>query len=254
MRERFCCHCPLCRVESELLTDFLDSERQESCRQILSSAPQLAVFSGPGPLLEHLRLCRETTSSDAILRALLHAKDIFGNGIVDCLFILAFLPSMHASLRHVAKRYPQLSPEDASQQALQSLLRFLGSEQLAARPTYLGFAISRRVKRATFEWAEQEMRARVLEPSAHAALDAFEDSFERLALLRHFLDRAVRRGVLTGDELNLLVQFKLENGAENGIPEGSSNAHRQRLKRLLAKLRLLAEGQHPSRQQRRKRP
>jgi hypothetical protein len=88
-----------------------------------------------------LRLCRETSSSDAILRALLRAKEIFGTGVVERLFILAFLPSMHASLRQVAKRYPQLSADDASQQVLQSLLRFLDSEQLRARrvPMSLSF-------------------------------------------------------------------------------------------------------------------
>ena len=244
MRDRPCCRCPLCRIETELLTDFLDPDLQEGCRHVLASGPALAVFSSPGPLLESLRLCRETSSSDAILSALLRAKEIFRNGIVERLMILAFLPSMHASLRHVAKHYPHLSPDDASQQALQSLLRFLESEQLHARQTFLGFAISRRVKRAIFEWAERETRARVLEPEGEALdFGSPQDSVERLVFLRHFLNRAVRRGVLSDDELNLLVQFKLENGLENGTPENSSNAHRQRLKRLLSKLRRIADGQ-----------
>jgi len=248
MRDRPCCRCPLCRIETELLTDFLDPDLQEACRQVLSSSPALGPFSGPGGLLEHLRLCRETSSSDAILSSMLRAKETFRNGIVERLMILAFLPCMHASVRHVTKRYPYLSPEDASQQALQSLLRFLESEQLRARQTYLGFAISRRVKRAMFEWAERETHARLFESEGDAFdFDPSQDAVERLAVLRHFLDRAVRRGVLSDEELNLLVQFKLENGSENGIPEHSSNAHRQRLKRLLGKLRQLAEGRNARR-------
>jgi len=243
MPQRSCCRCPLCRIETELLTDFLNRKCQESCWQILSSEPELAMFPGPGPMLEYLRFCREPDSSDAILRALLRAKEAFRNGIAERLFILAFLPSLHASLRHVAKRYPQLSPDDASQQALQSLLRFLDSAQLRARHSYLAFAISRRVKRAAFEWAQREMRAGAFNPGADAPdSDASEGSFERLALLQHFFDRAVRRGVLTAGELNLLVQFKLKNSSDNGLPNGSSNAHRQRLKRLLSKLRRLAQG------------
>lgn len=254
MREKLCCRCSLCRIETELLTDFMDSDLQESCRRVLSSAPELAPFPAPGPLLEHLRGCRETATSDAILRALLRAKDAFDGGIVERLFILAFLPSMHASLRQVAKRYPQLSPDDASQQALQSLLRFLDSEQLQAREAYLGFAIARRVKRAAFEWAERETRSAVFVPDTGAFdFDVSGSSFERLAHLRHFLDRAVRRGLLNAQELDLLIQFKLENGSENGIPEVSSNAHRQRLKRLLSKLRRLAEG-HRTRRKRQRRP
>ena len=241
MRERSCCRCPLCRIEAQLLADFQEHGFENRCRQVLSSTPDLALFSGPDTLLEHLRLCRETASSDAVLRALLRAKESARNGIVECLFILAFLPSLHASLRCLSKRYPGVPLDDASQQLLQSFLHFLESEQLRARQTYLGFAISRRVKRAAFEWAERERRARLLEPDGDAfILDSSAESPERLAFLGHFLDRAVRRGVLSDDELNLLVDLKPENGSENGFHEGSSNAHRQRLKRLLAKLRRLA--------------
>jgi hypothetical protein len=72
-----------------------------------------------------------------------------------------------------------------------------------------------------------------------------EEPFERYAQLRHFLHRCASRGDLTDSDLNLLIQFKLE-GASNGevlyAPNGhsSSNAARQKLKRLLAKLRRLA--------------
>jgi hypothetical protein len=245
MRERSYCRCSLCRMENELLTDFLEGDPQDGCRLLLSSSPELALFSGVGPLLAHLRLCRDTSSSDGILRALLRAKDIFRNGLVERLFVLAFLPSMHSSLRQLAQRYPQLSQEDASQQALHTLLLLLDSEGLRARPSYLGFAIARRLKRATFEWAERETRSHQFAAVNGCAPNIVDgepcgDSFERLAFLRHFLDGAVRRGVLSEHELHLLVQFKLENGAADGLSNGSSNAHRQRLKRLLSKLRRLA--------------
>jgi len=241
MSERPCCGCPLCRTETELLTEFLDNCRLESCRKILASAPELATFSGLGPLLAYLRLCRDARSSDGILRALLQARRILADGTAERIVLLAFLPHMHAAVRSVLRRYPQLSSEDASQNVLQSLLRFLDSEQLQARQDYLGFAIARRIKRAAFEWAEHELRSLVFEPSADTLdLNGSDDSFERLVLLRHFLDRAVRRGVLNADELDLLIQFKLENGLDNDAPETHTNAHRQRLKRLVLKLRRLA--------------
>jgi hypothetical protein len=241
MSERPCCGCPLCRIETELLTEFLDAYRRESCQKILASAPELSVFSGIGTLLAHLRLCRDTSSSDGILRALLQAKRTVGDGTAERIVLLAFLPHMHAAVRSVLRRYPQLSPEDASQNVLQSLLRFLDSEQLHARRDYLGFAIARRVKRAAFEWAEHEIRSFVFESTAETLdLNGAEDSFERLVLLRHFLDRAVRHGILNADELDLLIQFKLENGLDGDGPENHSNAHRQRLKRLVLKLRRLA--------------
>ena len=241
MSERPCCCCPLCQIETELLTEFLDSGRQEGCRKMLASAPELSVFSGLGPLLAHLRLCRDTESSDGVLRALLLAKRNVGDGTVERVFILAFLPHMHGAVRSVLRRYPQLSPEDASQNVLQSLLRFLESGQLETRKDYLGFAIARRVKRAAFDWAEHELRSLVFEQNTDTVeLNGSADSFERLVLLRHFLDRALRRGVLNADELDLLIQFKLENGLDDDTPEVHSNAHRQRLKRLVLKLRRLA--------------
>jgi hypothetical protein len=244
VRERPCCRCPLCRIETELVKDFLNSDSQDRWKRIHSAAPELAVFPAARSLLEHLRLSRETSSSDPILRALLEVKDIFRDGFVECFFVLAFLPSMHAALRQIVKRYPQLYANDVSQQALQSLLGFLDSDQLRTRKTFLGFAIARRVKRATFNWANREMGRRVFETDlATPDPDCSESSFERIAILRHFLDRAVHRGVLTDDELDLLVQFKLENSSGNDFPEHSSNAQRQRLKRLLSKLRRLAEGQ-----------
>jgi hypothetical protein len=241
MSERPCCGCSLCRIETELLAEFLDCSRQESCRRILASAPELAVFSGLGPLLEHLRLRRDTSSTDAILRTLLQAKRVFRDGTAERIVLLAFFPHIHAAVRSVLRRYPQLSPEDTSQNVLQSLLPFLDSEQLQARQAYLGFAIARRVKRAAFEWAEHELRSFVFEPAADTmALKGSGDSFERLVLLRHFLDLAVRRGVLNAGELDLLIQCKLGNGPDDDAPDAHSNAHRQRLKRLVLKLRRLA--------------
>jgi hypothetical protein len=251
MSERPCCGCPLCRIETELLTEFLDNYRLESCRRILASAPQLVVFSGLGPLLAHLRLCRDTPSTDGVLRALLQAKRMFGDGTAERILLLAFLPHMHAAVRSVLRRYPQLSPEDASQNVLQSLLRFLDSGHLQARQDYLGFAIARRVKRAAFEWAEIELRSIVFESSSDTFdLNGFDDSFERLVLLRHFLDRAVSRGVLEADELDMLIQFKLENGFDDDTPETHTNAHRQRLKRLVQKLRRLAAARSVPRKRR----
>ena len=58
MSERHSCGCSLCEIETELLAEFLESDRQESCRKLFASEPELAAFAGPGPLLAHLRLCR----------------------------------------------------------------------------------------------------------------------------------------------------------------------------------------------------
>jgi hypothetical protein len=71
-----------------------------------------------------------------------------------------------------------------------------------------------------------------------------DEPFERYAQLRHFLHRCATRGDLAPSELDLLIQFKLE-GSNGDMPHASngnssSNAARQKFKRLLAKLRRLA--------------
>jgi len=147
-------------------------------------------------------------------------------------------------VRRVRKRYPVLAREDAAQQALGALLACLASTRLAERHTYLACAIARAVRRATFESAAREARSpleapRSEDPREMNSSESAGESFERAALLRHSFGRAVEGGTLTRGELNLLVQFKLEGGAENGA---FSNAERQRLKRLLRKLRRLASG------------
>ena len=80
------------------------------------------------------------------------------------------------------------------------------------------------------------------DPDLLASL-VMRDSFETHAQLRHFLHRCVTKGDLTEAELNLLVQYKLEANHLNDFEPSNgqaSNALRQRLKRLLAKLRPLA--------------
>jgi hypothetical protein len=112
MRESSYCHCSLCRIETELRTGFLERDREEICRQILCSAPELATFSDLDSLLAHLRLGRDVISSDARLRALIRAKRIFADGTVERMLILVFLPQMHGAVRSVLRRYPQLSPDE----------------------------------------------------------------------------------------------------------------------------------------------
>jgi hypothetical protein len=244
MNERPNCRCPLCHIEEELRAELTDPDNQESHRILLRSAPHLALFRTAGDLLAHLQSLNGNASSDPLLGELLDARVLSPGGVADSVFVLLFLPVLHSTLRRVRKRYPALSREDAAQQALGALFEYLASARLAARETYLAFAIARKVRRATFEWAAREAKSpleapRSDDPRETNPSESAADSFERAALLRHFFGRAVEGGTLTPGELDLLIEFKLEGGAENGA---FSNAERQRLKRLLGKLRRLASG------------
>jgi hypothetical protein len=164
---------------------------------------------------------------------------------IESLLVLAFVPMLHRTIRRVVRYQPALAEEDITQQALSFLLQFLRSEEMLSRQTHFAFAISRGVKRPVFEWARREgTKDALLDHGGDIVLPlALEESFERYAQLRHFLHRCVARGDLNKTELNLLIQFKLEgtNGEDFESPNGNaSNALRQRLKRLLTKLRRLA--------------
>jgi hypothetical protein len=77
------------------------------------------------------------------------------------------------------------------------------------------------------------------------ATQTAEESFERNAILRHFLNLCQEKAYLTPDEMNLLIDLKLNATVEAGIsgPNGrTSNPFRQKVKRLMTKLRRVALG------------
>jgi DNA-directed RNA polymerase specialized sigma24 family protein len=239
------CDCALCRIESHLLSD-LSHKDADVCRELFCRSQGLRQYSSVATLLLHLRLSPADARSDELLRELFALRGI-GPSFMESLLVLAFLPMLHGAIRRVGRQQPGLLQEDIMQQALSFLLQYLRSDELLARQSHFAFAISRAVKRQVFGWANRESGKtgllRYYDDETFAA-PADEEPFERYALLRHFLHRCVTKGLLTNAELDLLIEFKLNgaNGEEFADLNGtSSNAVRQKLKRLLAKLRRLAQ-------------
>ena len=235
------CDCVLCDIETRLLAS-LDAEDLAPVE--LSVSGQLHLFSSVSALVHLLRTSSADGRSDEIFRKLLRLRES-RSAFVEALLILAFVPVLHHSIRRVAQYQPSLAEEDITQQALGFLLEFLASRELQQRGSHFAFAISRALKRQLFAWGRREGgKVAVLDLSGDGfPLLAADEPFERFAQLRHFLQRCVERGKLTNDELGLLFPFKPEgsNGEESKNANGhSSNALRQRLKRLLSKLRRLA--------------
>ena len=239
------CDCALCHIEARLVSD-LSSTEAGVFRKLLAESHTLRRYSSVSTLLLYLRTSPANARSDELLRELFAARGT--NPIfIESILVLAFLPMLHATIRRVGRQQPGLAQEDITQQTLSFLLQYLRSDELRARQSHFAFAISRAVKRQVFEWANRESGKtgllRYSDAETFAALEA-QEPFERYALLRHFLHRCVTRGLLTDAELDLLIQLKLNgtNGEEFADFNGtSSNAVRQRLKRLLAKLRRLAK-------------
>lgn len=235
MRSESSCDCLLCHIESRLLESLGD----QSAPPGLIDSGQLLLFHSVRDLLGVLRTPSAKEASEELLRGLFRpgaSEPAFTEGLL----VLAFVPLLHRTVRRVARRQPALSEDDIIQQALAVLLEVLRSDQVRARRSHFAFAIARAVKRQLFAWAARESaRDAPLLRDAEVLSSLAEETFERRVQLGHFLERCANRGELNASELDLLVQVKL--GGPNGTGASlSSNAGRQRLKRVMAKLRRLA--------------
>jgi hypothetical protein len=245
MPSRFRCDCLLCDIEAALISD-LSLREGNWFRDLQSAAPRLRDFSSISHLFGYLRNCEANSESDQVLGAIL-AVQHENIELTECLLILAFLPVLHSAVSRVAKLQPAMTGEDITQQAITLFLQFLHSDELRARNSHFAFAISRTIKRRIFQWARHESARSIPSDgwSEHeGSLLRQDEILERHAQLRHFLHKCVKKDLLRQSELDLLIQFKLgENGLHtiDGDKHKPTNATRQKLKRVLAKLRRLAD-------------
>jgi hypothetical protein len=253
MRTRSACRCLLCKLETHLKRDLGEVSREEQYASLVLSDSLLSGYQSASALSAQLRSCRsngnETHPADGILLRLLHLRqNLDRDTFLRDVLVLAFIPVLHSTARQLGRRYPLLSADDIAQHLVASLIESLESPELLTRDSHLAFAISRMARRTVFEWADRETRipGNVERDEPLTVIDdsvsAIPEPLEQSVLLRHFLARCQREGILTGPDLELLVHIKLEgNFAEkNGASPEYSNALRQRIKRLLIKLRKAA--------------
>lgn len=165
--------------------------------RLFSASELLREYRTVSSLLSDLKTSPANARSDQLLHELFAIRAP-APAITESLLIPTFLPMLHGTVRRVSRQQPGLSLEDISQQALSFLLQYLQSQELQARQSHFGFAISRAVKRQVFEWASRENGKMGLTDHCDGeapAPAAFEESFERYAFLRHFLHRCVTKGL-----------------------------------------------------------
>ena len=253
MRNRPACRCLLCDLEANLKRDLCEASREEQYARVAKTESLLSTYPSASALSAHLRSCRSNGyaahPADAVLIEILHLRWRSGSEtLLRDVLLLAFIPVLHSTARQLARRYPLLPPDDTAQHLVASILETFESRELLRRNSHLAFAISRMAKRIMFEWAERQTHtpgnAERDEPvlAADDVVSGFTEPIERAVLVRHFLTRCERNGIATGPDLELLVHIKLEGnfGEKNGIRVDYSNALRQRIKRLLGKLRKAA--------------
>jgi hypothetical protein len=187
-------------------------------------------------------------ASDCLFGALRNALEAPG-GIAEILLLLAVVPALHATVRSVARACPSLNKEDISQQALAIVMARVHGDQWRGRKTHLAYSLARELRRDIFLWAKNETRF-VSEPESYSSPErsaSAAELFERDVQLRHFLHRSLTTGALDGDDLELLIEFKLEGSMEDSRNGPITNAVRQRMKRLLSKMRRRARVWKPRR-------
>jgi hypothetical protein len=247
MKKGSACHCLLCKLEARLREQFEEPEQQQEYSKVAGFSPLLSAFPSISALTAHLRACRspegDGRSADTILGELLHTfRTDSAQRLVRDVFLLLFIPSLHSTSRQVARRYPSLPIDDTTQHLVACLLEVLGSSELRNRSSHLAFAISRMLKRSVFDWAQRETRLHASADGERSSSESDDaEPFERTVLLRHFLFRCHREGLLSGPDLELLIRTKLEQECGTTL---YSNALRQKVKRLLHKLRRAAQAPH----------
>jgi len=248
------CTCTICDIERCIGLELALPESHEIYRQIVAEKPLFAGFPTAFHLVASVHGCRDAkdgaTFSDLIFAQLLSGPAAADHWeYLEKVLILVFIPTAHAAVRHVSRHYQFLAREDLSQVALITLIQCFRSSAWQAQRSHFGFAVARKLRRSLFQWARREFES-TSQFAAQQIGEGFpftqtaEESFEQHAILRHFLNLCQQRAYLAPDEINLLIDLKLEETIDAGVsgPKGrTSNPFRQRLKRLMTKLRHLAQ-------------
>jgi hypothetical protein len=248
------CTCTICEVEKYFGTELELQENHARFRRLIAYNSFLARFPTALDLVATFHAYRDAKDgnclSDRIFVALLRSPVAPHDwDYVERILILLFTPTAHAVVRQVSCHYQFLPRQDLSQLALTTLIQCLRSKSWQRQRSHFGYTVARSLRRSLFQWAREEFQstsqfaAQKLREEFHFNQTA-EESFERNAILRHFLALCQEKAYLTTRELNLLIDLKLEETIDAGIsgPSGrTSNPFRQKIKRLMTKLRRVAQ-------------
>jgi len=236
------CGCTICSVERSLEDHLGTPQAQERYAAFLTDCPSLISFPTASCLLGHLRGLRHVNgsgaASDEIFRILRERLGKSGE-IAETILLLSLVPALHATASSFARSCPMLDREDLSQQTVTIFVTLVHGEDWRRHETHLAFALAREIRRFVSLWVQNEVRLLPEfsdRPSPERSISA-ADLFERKVQLKHFLTRSLDSGALDEHDLHLLIEFKLEGGIEERPRGPVPNAVRQRMKRLLAKMR-----------------
>jgi DNA-directed RNA polymerase specialized sigma24 family protein len=246
------CDCLICRLEASFIAELSDGRSNEEFRLFAVASPILSAFPNVFELVRKLQdqdnHDQHPSSDDVLLDLLRRESDVQFQPMWQRLLLLVFIPTVHRTTSQIIGTFPSLTRDDTAQHLFAVLLDFLHSNELRSRHSHLGFTIARKVRRSAFRWANREAHRSLWDETNGTSAtvletDASDDSHASI-LLGQFLDNCQRRGWLSTEERELLIEFKLEgvSGPELARRNGhSAVAIRHRIQRLLDRLRRIAQ-------------
>jgi DNA-directed RNA polymerase specialized sigma24 family protein len=247
------CDCLVCRLEKSLIAEFGEEAMNSESRLLAASSSILSCFPSPLDLVRELHAPddrNDTSSADTLLREILAwNRSTALRALCQRLLLLVFIPTIHRTASQISVAFPCLARDDVSQHVVSAFLEFLGSPELQTRGSHVAFTIARKLRRKAFRWAIHESRGANSEevdgdPTEYLGGVIAEEPLYAEVLLQQFLDSCQKRGWLSLEERDFLVQFKIEGvtcqelAGRNGH---SPVAVQHRIQRLLGKLRRLAQ-------------
>jgi DNA-directed RNA polymerase specialized sigma24 family protein len=247
------CDCLICRLEASFIAELSDGRSHEEFRLFAVASPVLSAFGNAFELvrkLQHHGDHEQNPCSDEVLLDLLgRGSDTLFHSMWQRLLLLVFIPTIHRTTSQIIGTFPSLTRDDTAQHLFAVLLEFLHSKELRSRHSHLGFTIARQVRRSAFRWANREVHKSLWDETNGTATtvlatDASDDDSQARILLGQFLDNCQRRGWLSREERELLIEFKLEGVSCPELARRNSHsavAIRHRIQRLLDRLRRIAQ-------------
>ncbi len=250
------CKCVVCQVEQGLLDSLSTQVARTHFQALARNYPILNHFDSPADVIarlhEHERA--ETDNHNAwngILDALVNAiADGATEDIGQQLLLAAYAPAIHKTCSDIGARFPQLSPEDIAQQASLLFLQTAKLPMMLRQNGHLQLALVRNFRKEMLRWALRETRASsVFEdgPGESAPEPLSEATSEPTVLLDKVLKQALRNGLLSPAEYELLLTLKCEGFAAkelaqaHGVPGGNGRFLHRRLQTVIDRLRQAAQ-------------
>lgn len=250
MRDKFRCHCHICKVERALVVSLNDSVHIDGFSRLRDASPIMNVFLAPAAVVDHLhnqsdgKSWQPTTAEvlGALIQADVTASD---HELIQSILVLAFIPTIHRTYWEVRAWFRELETEDIAQQVFALFLQLTARAPVGMLNRHISFVLAQALHRNAIRWARREQsklleRERMLEQRTKPVEQTEDPHFESVSLLREFLDYSVRVGILSEFERDLLVRVKVDGFSAKEVLERhtvlSPKAVYVRIQRIMKRL------------------